>query len=214
MAKQHNPVINEYHLNRYEPGKPQFALHDLKEYLKANRCDAIQPHTHSFYQVIWFQKGKGTHSVDFKGYEVSENVIFFIAQNQVHHFDEGSGYEGFLLHFNEAFLVENENEMDFFLKSNLFNSINREPSCRIGGEVARILNTYISLIREELKNNEDFGQELIIRNYLKSFLIQIQRKKNETDQPVHRGSPYLMRKEDSLLLSRTWSISISGRDTA
>ena len=32
----------------------------------------------SFYQIIWFKKGKGKHFVDFKEYEVADNSIFII----------------------------------------------------------------------------------------------------------------------------------------
>ncbi|MEK6511196.1 AraC family transcriptional regulator [Myroides odoratimimus] len=180
-----NNVINEYHLNRHEPDKPQFALHDLKDYLNRNQCQISKPHIHSFYQVIWFKKGIGKHFVDFKSYDVFDNAIFFIAQNQVHYFDENKDYEGVLLHFNEAFLVNNESEMEFFLKCNLFNNPYQQPSCCIGTGIDCILDDYLLQIRQELDNEEDFGKELILRNYLKSFLIQIQRRKNEFDKIVN-----------------------------
>ncbi|MBN8788594.1 MAG: AraC family ligand binding domain-containing protein, partial [Terrimonas sp.] len=108
MDKEKLNIINEYHLNRHKPDRPQFALHDLNEYLKTNQCQAIKPHIHSFYQVIWFKTGMGKHSVDFKTYDVFDNAIFFVAPNQVHYFDENTDYEGVLLHFNQLFLVQDQ----------------------------------------------------------------------------------------------------------
>lgn len=32
--KEKDIVINEYHLNRHQPGKPQFAIYDLNAYIK------------------------------------------------------------------------------------------------------------------------------------------------------------------------------------
>lgn len=105
MAKEKSNIINEYHLNRHKPECPQFALYDLKAHLMENQCQVVRPHIHSFYQVIWFKKGKGKHSVDFKNYDVFDNSIFFVGPNQVHHFDENYDYEGVLFHFNRLFLL-------------------------------------------------------------------------------------------------------------
>lgn len=181
MAKEKDHVIFEYHLNKNQPDKPQVAIHDLREYLNKHQSDTTKPHIHSFYQVIWFKSGKGRHFVDFKGYDVFENAIIFVSKNQVHYFDNNMDYEGFLIHFNEAFLVQNESESDFLLKSNLFNNPYQQPSCCIGKGIHGMLDQYIDQCKEELENPEDFGKEELLRNYLKSFLIQILRKRNEVD---------------------------------
>lgn len=119
MVKKKDNIINEYHLNRHQSDKPQFAIFDLNNHIKTNKCQVTKPHIHSFYQIIWFKRGNGKHFVDFKSYDVLDNAIFFVAPNQVHYFDENIDYEGVLIHFNESFLVKNENEMEFFFKCNL-----------------------------------------------------------------------------------------------
>ncbi len=199
MAKEANNVISEYHLNRHEPDKPQFAIYDLNKYLETNHCQAKKPHIHSFYQVIWFKRGKGQHSVDFTTYDVSDNHIFFVAKNQVHYFDENTDYEGVLLHFNETFLVNNENETEFFLKCNLFNNPYQPPSCCIGTGIAGILEEYISQIKRELESEEVLGKELLLRNYLKAFLIQVQREKNELEKSANDLPPLLDEKRVQLV---------------
>lgn len=188
MAKEKSNIINEYHLNRHKPDRPQFALHDLNKYLKTNQCQAIKPHIHSFYQVIWFKKGNGKHSVDFKTYDVFDNAIFFVAPNQVHYFDENTNCDGVLLHFNQLFLVQDQSPLDFFLNCNLFNNPYQQPSCCIGSGIDDILDKYISQIKDELENEETFGKEMILGNYLKSFLIQVQRRKNQFE---HAANPLL-----------------------
>lgn len=200
MDREKYRVINEYHLNRHQPDKPQFALYDLNGYIKTNQCQTTRPHTHSFYQVIWFKRGKGVHSVDFKTYDVSDNTIFFIAQNQVHYFDDNTGYEGVLLHFNEAFLVQNENKTDFFLKPDLFDNPCGLPSCRIGKSIETILDEYVSQIERELKNDEPFGKEQLLRNYLRVFLIQVQRLKNKSGKSAEH--PLSLQDEKRAQLAR------------
>jgi len=51
------------------------------------------------------------------------------------------------------------------------------------------LDRYVSQIKDELNNEETFGKELILGSYLKSFLIQVQRKKNIFEQGSEVWSP-------------------------
>lgn len=181
MSKKNVNVINEYHLNRNQPTKDQFAIHDLAHYITEHREHASKAHIHSFYQIIWFKTGKGKHFVDFKEYDVTENSIFFIAKDQVHYFDNTFDYTGVLLHFNESFFIQKDSEVDFFLKYNLFNNPYQRPSCGIEGGIDNILEDYLKLIKLELNNNE-FGQNELLRVYLKAFLIQVQRLKNSFEK--------------------------------
>lgn len=184
-------TINEYHLNRHKPNKPQFAIHDLTDYVTKHQGNTTKPHIHSFYQIIWFKKGNGKHFVDFKTYDVANNSVFFIAKNQVHYFDSNTAYKGILLHFNEAFLVQKETETDFFLKCNLFNNPYQQPFCRIEKETESILNEYILQIEREFENADEFGKEELLRAYLKSFLIQIQRIK-QTCEKTQNNIPFVL----------------------
>ncbi|QYS86459.1 helix-turn-helix domain-containing protein [Flavobacterium oreochromis] len=184
-------IINEYHLNRHQPNKPQFATYDLHEYINKHKEHTTKPHIHSYYQIIWFQEGQGEHFVDFKSHKVVNDTVFFIAKNQVHYFDDNVDYKGILLHFNEDFLVQKESETDFFLKYNLFNNPYQNPYCTISDQTNVLLSDYIQLIQKEAADQEDFGKEEILRAYLKSFLIQIQRKKNICEK-TRKETPFIL----------------------
>lgn len=199
MAKHKTNIIDEYHLNRHQPDKPQFALYDLNTHIRENQCQVIKPHIHSFYQVIWFKKGMGKHAVDFKEYDVFDNAIFFVAPNQVHYFDDNTDYEGILLHFNEQFLVQDQSPMEFFLNYNLFNNPYQQPSCCIGTGIDDLLEMYISQMKQELENEETFGKALILKNYLQSFFVQIQRRKNEFEKSIDHQLPILDEKRIQLV---------------
>ena len=189
--KKTENIINEYHLNRHKPDKPQFAIHNLNDYVTKHQGNTTKPHIHSFYQIIWFKQGNGKHFVDFKEYNVADNTVFFIAKNQVHYFDNNTDYKGILLHFNEAFLVQKESETDFFLKCNLFNNPYQQPLCSIGKEIETILNEYVLQIEREFENADEFGKEELLRAYLKSFLIQIQRIK-QTCEKTQNNIPFVL----------------------
>ncbi|MFZ4861943.1 helix-turn-helix domain-containing protein [Sphingobacterium sp. Mn56C] len=161
-----------------------FALYDLQHYLNNNPAVMRKPHIHNFFQVIWFKRGHGNHFVDFKAYEVKDNAIFFIAKNQAHYFDTTANCTGIILQFNEAFLVQKDSEIDFFIKCNLFNNPYKTPSCCIGNKRDAILDSYITLIQEELNYSDTFGKDELLRMYLKSFLVQVQRCKNAYEKQI------------------------------
>ncbi|WP_343670801.1 helix-turn-helix transcriptional regulator [Chitinophaga sp.] len=176
MSKEKQSNIEEYHLNKHQPGQDQFRIYDLNTYLGKNSENTTRPHIHSYYQIIWFYSGVGSHYVDFVKHDVTDQMIFCIARNQVHCFDHHPGYEGVLLHFNETFLAQSD-ETDFFLKCNLFSSPYQQPGCKIDAATVQKLNTIIQQIKAELEENNEFGRDEIIRAYLKSFLILVQRTK-------------------------------------
>ncbi|SDC59092.1 helix-turn-helix transcriptional regulator [Niabella drilacis] len=199
MAVKKTGTIAEYHLNRHEPGKLPFALYDLNEYLQLNQVDATRPHIHSFYQVIWFKSGSGTHFVDFKAYEVTPDTLFFIEKNQVHYFDMSSNYQGVLIHFNELFLKRQDNEMDFLVKCDLFHNWYRPPCCKITGPFDAVLEEHIRQIKIELQHTEAFGSDLLLNLYLKALLIQVQRERSRQEQ--HTGKkPFAMDEKRMQLL--------------
>jgi len=191
--------ITEYHLSQNQPAKPQFEIFELGQYLRRHGANASKPHIHSFYQIIWFKTGHGEHYVDFKAYDVQDNSIFFIAKNQVHYFDSGTEYAGVLMHFNESFIVDNDSKIEYLLKQDLFNNPFQIPTCCVNSNVNSILDEYLKLIRLELNNEKDWYQNELLRNYLKAFLIQVQRRRREFEKISGQSSPVKDDKRRQLL---------------
>lgn len=72
--------------------------------------------------------------------------------------------------------------IDFLVKFSLFNNLHQTPSCCIGRSIEHLLEDYIRQIKVELSSNGGFAQEELLRAYLKAFLIQVQRRKNEFEK--------------------------------
>jgi len=200
MKKQKQEAIYEYHLNPDAPGQMQFEILSLQDLIQNHKEDMAKPHIHSFYQIIWFKSGNGKHFVDFNEYDVSENTIFFIAKNQVHAFDNFPGYEGFVIHFSEDFLVQKENDVDFFLKCSMFNNPYQIPSCCVGSGNEYKLDEYIVQMQTELKEHDKYGQEELLRLYLKAFLIQVQRRKYELEELNKGLAPFVVDEKRTQLI--------------
>lgn len=112
--------IEQYHLHKAHPEKLQFEIYDLNTYRERSGAKAAVPHSHSYYQIIWFFEAGGKHTVDFKCFNIEKNTVLFITKDQVHAFDDNLEIKGWLIHFNESFFMHSD--VDIFLKYNLFNS--------------------------------------------------------------------------------------------
>lgn len=180
--------IEQYHLHKEHPEKLQFEMYDLKEYRRKNFQKAGVPHSHSYYQLIWFSKADGVHTVDFNNYQIQGNTILFTAKDQIHSFDEKLNIEGWLLHFNESFFMHND--VDVFLKYNIF-SLKEEPCYVIKLETVKAATYYVELIQRELANRHLFGHEDIIRFLLKSLLINLERvHQKDSEKKLKLNSQY------------------------
>lgn len=171
--------IEKYHFLENEPKKRQFDIYDLAEYQKMYFEDSSKPHTHSFYQIIWFRNNTGKHFIDFESYDIKENRLFFVAKNQVHYFEKRSDYRGYLIHFNESFILSNETDINFFLTYNIFNN-SKDPYYQIPKRLEHQIVSYFHQIENELNHTDEFGNSTILSNLLKSLLLVVEREKRKT----------------------------------
>lgn len=63
------------------------------------------PHKHnSYFEIIYLTKGKGSHTIDTKKYEIKPPVIFTIRKEQVHFWDIKTEPQGFVLIIKKSFI--------------------------------------------------------------------------------------------------------------
>lgn len=176
MPEEH---IENYHFLKAQPQKRQFDIFDLGEHCRKNSKSISRPHTHSFYQVIWFKNGSGKHFIDFESFDIKHNRLFFLAKNQVHYFEENLDYEGHLIHFNESFILSNDTDINFFLTYNIFNN-GSEPYYQIPESLEQVFSSYFRQMGMELDHPGEFGNNAILSNLLKALLLVIEREKRKT----------------------------------
>ncbi len=180
--------IAQYHLHKANPQKLQFEVYDLNDYRNKNPEKAAIPHSHSYYQIIWFFDERGTHTVDFKTYDIKKNTILFISKDQIHSFDQNLDIHGWLIHFNEGFFMHTD--VDIFLKYNIFKS-QENPCYAIQSNTISTGKTYMGLILDELKHRKRFGFEENIRFLLKGLLINLERVHQKTsEEKLQLTNPY------------------------
>lgn len=174
------------------PGGNGFRVEHMRDLLVRGEIDDCSPHVHSFYEILWFQAGEGTHTVDFTEYKVKPGTIFFLSPGQVHHFDSGLDkdrgiccYEGvaikmctdFMRDSSRAnFYDQSEDISATMMKYNAFHTFDTAPYYNIeDATTAAELNRLVEQMEEEARRAGEFGNIDILKSLLRIFLVNIQR---------------------------------------
>ncbi len=164
-------------------------LPDLTPYSGVDDC---APHVHAFYEILWFQQGKGVHTVDFTNYEVEPGCIFFLTPGQIHHFDGMEKYRGVSIKMCTDFMKEEKEQGNLTLKYNIFHALDTPPYYIIDENTAATLAGIVKEMEQEEQNCKAFGNIDMLKALLRIFLINVLRHgrqasgtKPDTLKPSH-----------------------------
>jgi len=112
------PVLSACDLVNNEKKIQNYIIHDLKELLDEDMYIPKKPHRHTFYQILYIERGSGVHKIDFQEYEIKDHTVFFLRPGQVHDLIfKDKNPKGFLINFNESFFNQ------FLLQSNFIDHL-------------------------------------------------------------------------------------------
>ena len=130
--------------------------------------DLYFPHKHTFYHLVLFTKGGGTHAIDFKIFDVTPYQIYFMIPGQVHSWSFEGDVDGYVIHFSpaffESFLLKNE-YLDQFP---FFSGIIDDAVMQIEPALQQRIS---SLFEEIIAENESPGP--MAADLIRSLLLQI-----------------------------------------
>jgi AraC-like DNA-binding protein len=63
------------------------------------------PHRHDFFEVLLLHGGSGTHTIDFRLYDIKPPCVFFLSPGQVHTLSPSADVAGYLFLFTASFYL-------------------------------------------------------------------------------------------------------------
>lgn len=109
----------------------QIPVHDLEEnedlHCKIIRLNlpldyaTDEAHRHSYYELLFFEKGKGKHMIDFDLYDISDKSIHFVSAGQVHALSRSKNTKGFVVAFSREFMFLNGTDPNLLTDFPAFN---------------------------------------------------------------------------------------------
>lgn len=104
-----------------------FALKDLENIYSEPYIESERPHRHDFYSILFIEEGTGIHYIDFKEYEVKDNMIFFVTPGQMHQLIFFRPPKGRAIVFNDEFMIKNAISDKLINDIYLFNKTGETP---------------------------------------------------------------------------------------
>ncbi len=104
-----------------------FALKDLENIYSEPYIESERPHRHDFYSILFIEEGIGIHYIDFKEYEVKDNMIFFVTPGQMHQLIFFRPPKGRAIVFNDEFMIKNAISDKLINDIYLFNKTGETP---------------------------------------------------------------------------------------
>ena len=138
-------------------GMELYRMPEFFQQLKGVETDTM--HLHGFYEIIWFQKGSGTHYVDFNQYAIAPGTIFFISPGQIHSFDTKHDQEGYVLK----------------ICAELFDDFVSLSCVTVQDKDSAALDMLIGAMQEELKKEDSLGHREALHALVKLFVIMVRR---------------------------------------
>ena len=125
-------------------------------------------HRHSFYHLVLFTRGAGSHTIDFVTYPVEAGQLYFMIPGQVHSWHFEGEVDGYIVHFNEQLFTSFLADGQYLERFSFFSGRSEEGVSTLSGPV---LDTVVGFFESLLQE-----QELdMIRVKLLEFFITVER---------------------------------------
>ncbi len=143
-----------------------FELTSIRNILKKSKSKITVPHRQNFYGLFIFENSYGKHYIDFKEYEIKKGTIFFISNEQVHHFKNIDKTVGKVILFTNSFL-ENDILIDQVFEHNIGN-----PKLTLNTQSIAAFNILIAQI-DSIYNSNKKVKDSLLRKFLEIVLLEI-----------------------------------------
>jgi AraC family transcriptional activator of pobA len=150
-----------------------FYIRSFGKHLKDNLF-LDKPHGHDFFILLFITHGTGTHSIDFKTYNVRAGSLFLLSPGQVHHWNLSSDIDGYILFFTKEYFLLDFNYNKLLTLPFFYTHFNA-PCMELEQEDMEPIAAIFHKIDHEYLNKKKFFHE-IIRLNLKMLLIELERK--------------------------------------
>lgn len=153
----------------------EFEILDLQQVLSSKKDMMTVPHRAQFYHILWIEKGKGTHLVDFNPIKIEDNTILFVPQNSVNMYDKDCIYQGKAILFTNNFFSKNNQDVHFLNSSMLFSDLYDIAKIKLNPHISD-LQIFLNAMETEYQRSPDNAQYHILHNMLHVFLLHAQRE--------------------------------------
>lgn len=142
------------------------------------------PRRRAFYEIFWITDGVGKHHIDFEGWSIIPNTLYFITPGQVAYWELQEQAKGFAILFTQEFMASNLLEQVTLQSFDFYHHTTQQPLIHIDNDDAKLFTAICEHMVSEY-NGQNYGRFALLQCQLITFLIHSQRHYNELLHPSH-----------------------------
>jgi len=178
MAKLSYPIFGIDNLKANKSFNELLNADRFKDYLSKNpHLNAI--HKHSFYHLLYFSKGSGTHIIDFENFPIHPGMIYFMRPGQVHNWKFETEVDGFIINFSPDFFDLQSINSNFIDQLHFFAGTLDQQVISLNKEIQIKVQHILEEIIQEQKQKQA-GAQFVIAALLIQLFLTINRTFPET----------------------------------
>lgn len=154
-------AVKTYKKVNREDEKMTFGISRMEDIYEKHQGKPDEPHRHDFFTLIFAEKAKGTHYIDFHRYDLTSNQMYFISPGQVHQIIEDEKSYGYAVVFSSDFLIQSNIPLAFIEDLNLFNDFSENPPLEITKEAHGTIKRYLEDMLDFYHSDVTFKLEAI-----------------------------------------------------
>jgi AraC family transcriptional regulator, transcriptional activator of pobA len=169
MAKEKIPVYDICSLNKDEGA--DYLVERFSSYLNRHDPQLHLPHRHSFYHLVLFTRGSGSHQIDFTRFKVKPFQVYFMIPGQVHSWHFEGEVDGYIINFSETFFrsfLQNPNYLERFA---FFYGVSEDSVCQLPTEIHK---TVVGIFENMLAPSDSVGEnkaDMVRLLFLQLFIL-------------------------------------------
>jgi AraC-like DNA-binding protein len=161
-----------YHINSIKDDTPlheEITAAPFAAYLKIHP-HFLQPHRHSFYHLLLFTGGAGTHTIDFQQFVIRPGQIYFMAPGQVHTWNFSEDADGFVINFTEHFFNAFLKDEQLPERYPFFKGVAEQCVVNLEPEPQAYVSAIFEAIIKEVNNNEVYAHDMVCSQLITLFI--------------------------------------------
>jgi len=209
MNKEKIPVYDICSLSKDKQVKQNDLLVErFGAYLSRHEHSLHYAHRHSFFHLVLFTSGSGTHTIDFNQFIVKPYEIYFMIPGQVHSWHFKDEVDGYIINFSDSLFRSFLLNPSYLERFQFFSGVSEESVCQLPVSIHEKVIALFEDILAQTTSNKEGEIDMIRLLLMQLFLIVEESCKGNSKKSVPQQKQVLLKNFRHLIDQHYLSIKL------
>ena len=149
--------------------------------------DTTEPHRHHYFELFVFEKGKGTHDIDFQPFTIHSSCVHIVAPGQVHQVKRELDTNGYVILFDPSVVQSNSVVSEFLFDHMSYDVQELSPVYTFEQAIANRIITAVETMWADY-NSDNYMRDEFLVNHLNLICISCLRTLEQNRPKISKGN--------------------------